>query len=79
MFLKKKQELKISQWNVMTKENGVPQQMSNRNKCGVFAMMCADFVSDNLPMTFNLDEMKFFRRKIAGDILRGYLNYNELS
>jgi sentrin-specific protease 1 len=76
MFLKKNQELKISEWKVMTKEAGVPQQKTNGNECGVFAMMCADFVSDNLPMTYRLDEMKFFRRKIAGDILRGHLNYN---
>jgi Ulp1 family protease len=76
MFLKKNHELKISEWKVMTKEAGVPQQKTNGNECGVFAMMCADFVSDNLPMTYRLDEMKFFRRKIAGDILRGHLNYN---
>jgi Ulp1 family protease len=58
MFLKKKQELKISQWKVMTKEAGVPQQISNGNECGVFAMICADFVSDNFPMTFNSENRR---------------------
>jgi sentrin-specific protease 1 len=74
MYLKKYLELNV--WRVVTQEANVPQQGTNGNECGVFTMMCADFLSDNLPMTYCLDEMDFFRRKIAADILRGKLYYN---
>lgn len=73
MMLKKSQELNISEWTVITQEAGVPQQGSNGNECGVFTMMCADFLSDNLPMTYSLQEIDYFRLKIAADILRGNL------
>ena len=50
MASKKKEVLNISEWKVLTQEKFVPQQGSNPNECGLFTMMCADFLSDYLPM-----------------------------
>ena len=46
MAAKKKEVLNISEWKVITQENCVPQQESNPNECGLFTIMCADFLSD---------------------------------
>ena len=75
MASKKKEVLNISEWKVFTQEKCVPQQGSNGNECGLFTMICADFLSDYLPMSYSLKDMDFFRRKIAADILRGKLTY----
>lgn len=67
----------VSDWVLVDREPNVPQQM-NGVDCGVFTTVCADFVSDNLPLDYEQDHMPFFRRKIAADILRGSLRYNFL-
>jgi sentrin-specific protease 1 len=64
----------ISQWMCVDREPHVPQQM-NGVDCGVFTTICADFVSDNLPLDYDQQHMPFFRRKITADILRGSLRY----
>jgi sentrin-specific protease 1 len=71
---KKRATLDTSKWCLLDCEEHVPQQ-NNGVDCGVFALMCADFLSDNLPLTYTQDNMAFFRRKIAADIIRGSLQY----
>jgi sentrin-specific protease 1 len=51
-----------------------PQQ-SNGKDCGVFTMMFADFLVDNLALDFKQCDIVHFREKIAADILRGNLTY----
>ena len=62
----------ISQFKL--KDYTTPQQF-NTTDCGVFMIMYADFISDNLPLTFSADDIPFFRNKIAADITRGSLTY----
>jgi sentrin-specific protease 1 len=64
----------VSDWKLIDREPNVPQQM-NGVDCGAFTVMCADFISDNLPLDYEQEDMLFFRRKITADILRGSLRY----
>ena len=52
----------------------IPQQY-NKFDCGVFTMIYADFLTDNLPLSFTANDIPFFRQKIAADITRGSLRY----
>lgn len=52
----------------------VPQQR-NGVDCGVFTIICADFTSDNLNLSYNQSNIPLFRKKIIMSILRGSLNY----
>jgi sentrin-specific protease 1 len=52
----------------------VPQQQ-NGYDCGVFSIMCADYVSDNLPLSYVQEDMQNNRVKIAAAIRRGHLTY----
>lgn len=70
---KLKQSLDMSDWKIID-ESKVPQQR-NGYDCGVFSIMCADYVSDNLPLVYTQDEMIENRLKIGAAILRGSLNY----
>ena len=66
--------LNISEWRVITHEKCVPQQGSNPNECGLFTVMCADFLSDYLRMSYSLKDMDFFRRK--SQQLLGHVNFD---
>jgi Ulp1 family protease len=48
---------------------------SNTYDCGVFAIMCANYISDNLPLEYSQTNMSFFRAKIASYILQQNFNY----
>ena len=66
--------ISIDDWGLIYKD--VPQQ-SNGVDCGVFVLVCADFLSDDLPLDYSQEEMEHYRQKIATDILRGSLLYPE--
>ena len=61
-------------WQIFEHEVHIPQQ-GDGVSCGLFACMCADFLSDDLPLHYSQDDMVFFREKICADILRGCLTY----
>jgi sentrin-specific protease 1 len=71
----KKKTIKITkkEWNKKF-DSQIPQQ-ENGYDCGVFCIICADFLSDNLPLKYSQHDMSNLRNKIAADILRGELNY----
>jgi Ulp1 family protease len=46
--------------------------------CGVFMILFADFLTDDLPFSFLNSDMPMFRRKVAAAILRGYLDYDRV-
>jgi Ulp1 family protease len=71
---KKKTELDTSSWQLIDGEEDVPQQ-GNGFDCGVFSIMCADYVSDDLPLCYNQSEMPNNRIKIGAAIARGQLTY----
>ncbi|RYY81263.1 hypothetical protein EON63_15820 [archaeon] len=51
-----------------------PQQ-ENGFDCGVFTIMAADFLSDDLPLEYDQNEMEERRYRIAQYILKGSLPY----
>jgi sentrin-specific protease 1 len=71
---KKGEQLDKSQWKLIDREQNVPQQQ-NGYDCGVFSIMCADYVSDNLPLSYVQEDMQNNRVKIAAAIRRGHLTY----
>lgn len=76
---KKRILLNKSEWTILP----VPEtpKQNNGTDCGVFTIMCADFLMDNMPIlesTYSQADMPFFRQKIMNDILRGYLDYPNL-
>ena len=71
---KKQVQLDASAWQLIDQEDDVPQQ-HNGVDCGVFSIICADYVSDNLPLQYSQSEMENNRLKIASAIRRGTLTY----
>jgi sentrin-specific protease 1 len=66
-------------WKLIDHGNAFPQQ-DNSDDCGLFAIVCADHLSDDLPVTgsesfFSAVNMRFWRIKVAVDMLRGKLTY----
>jgi len=58
-----------------TKTNGKAKSGVN---CGVFTILFADFLTDDLPFSFLNSDIPMFRRKVAAAILRGYLDYDRV-
>mmetsp|Transcript_25488 Transcript_25488/g.42539 ORF Transcript_25488/g.42539 Transcript_25488/m.42539 type:complete len:449 (+) Transcript_25488:85-1431(+) len=74
---KKGQVLEAAEWTLLDggpSAAAVPQQQ-NGSDCGVFSIMCADFLSDDLPLAYSQQHMRDIRLKIGTDIMRGKLNY----
>eukprot|EP01039_Chlorochromonas_danica_P002907 gene2907-3173_t len=70
---KKGTDLDMSSWTTMSAQ-GIPQQR-NGYDCGVFVVMCADYLTDDLPLTYRQEEMSENRLKIAASIEQGNLSY----
>ena len=64
----------VSNWVLKDREENIPQQ-ANGVDCGMFTTICADFLSDDLPLNYTQTDMAFFRRKVTSSILRGSLDY----
>ena len=60
-------------WTCEVKE--VPQQ-KNGYDCGVFTIIFADLLSEDLPLNFSQENITQFRRKIVADILRKGFDYD---
>ena len=72
---KKQTVLDPAEWKLIDEEHDVPQQQ-NGYDCGVFTIMCADHLSDNLPISsYRQSEMPANRIKIGAAIIRGHLLY----
>jgi Ulp1 family protease len=72
---KKKSDLDESGWTSLSPP--CPQQQ-NGFDCGMFSIMCADVMSDDIPVSedaYAQQHMPFFRRKVASAILRGSYDY----
>jgi sentrin-specific protease 1 len=68
------QQVDFSSWHAIDMGKSVPQQ-DNKDDCGIFCMMYADYRVDNLPLDFEMSDILGFRKKIALDILRGHVKY----
>jgi sentrin-specific protease 1 len=71
---KKKEDLNVENWILKDKEKNVPQQR-NGVDCGMFSIICADFLSDDLPLAYEQKDMPTFREKVAAAVLAGKLDY----
>jgi sentrin-specific protease 1 len=69
---KRGREMDTTNWSTTCSTS--PTQC-NGFDCGVFAIMNADFLSDDLPLEYSQQHMPLFRRKVCANILRGKLNY----
>lgn len=65
-----------NEWILIDQEEDVPQQR-NGFDCGMFTILCADFLSDNIPLSnsYNQNEISSYRKKVCASILRGELNF----
>ena len=59
----------------ITPQQIYPNERMNGTECGIFVIMNADLISDNLPLRYKLSDTPFLRNKIASAVLRGYLEY----
>ncbi len=69
----RKQSVTMDGWQYLYPTD-IPYQ-DNACDCGVFTMMMADYLSEDLPITgaFEEREMKYFRRRVALDIYRKFI------
>ena len=51
---------KRENWELINRTPDIPQQ-ENDYDCGVFTIVCADFLSDNLPLKYSQKDMPFWR------------------
>jgi hypothetical protein len=71
---KKNLTIDTNEWRLLERERNVPQQR-NGSDCGMFSIYAADYLSDDLPMEYNQDEMAENRLRVGAAILRGQLTY----
>lgn len=66
----------IEGWQLISNEGHVPQQ-NNSCDCGMFTILCADFVSDNIPFedSYDQSEILSYRLKVCSRILNGKLTF----
>lgn len=62
-------------WSVVKCVRSTTPQQRNGVDCGAFATMFADFLSEDLELSFSQTHMPMLRRKIAASIIRGRLDY----
>jgi len=63
-------QFNISDWTINNSVDEAPRQL-NSVDCGVFTVMYADFLSDDLALLFSQSDIPRFRIKLCTDILRG--------
>ena len=69
-------EFHKNEWVLSLCPPGAPKQR-NGFDCGMFVVMFADFITDNLPLNFSQENFPLFRNKVCANILRKELNYPE--
>ena len=68
-------EYNVDDWKLIDRESNVPQQ-HNGYDCGMFSLLYADFLSDDIPLgNFQQAEILSYRKKVCASILRGKLNF----
>lgn len=64
------------EWNLFNTDIEILPQQRNGVDCGVFCIMFADFLSDDLELNlFDQSHMELFRRKIAYFLVEGEIKY----
>jgi sentrin-specific protease 1 len=70
---KKETDVDTTKW-ILRSESNAPQQR-NGYDCGVFTITFADFLSDDLPLQFNQQDITENRFRFASSIMAGSLQY----
>ncbi|CAI5747101.1 unnamed protein product [Peronospora destructor] len=73
---KKKAKFNEQGWELVTTTPDTPLQM-NGSDCGVFSCMFADYLSQNLPLSFKQKDIPFHRYRIVLHVTRGYIPLEE--
>lgn len=68
-------EIDPTEWTTEAVED-IPQQM-NGVDCGMFTILYADYLLDDLPFTFDQSDIPSFREKTVAAIMRGRLDYDD--
>ena len=74
---KKQQPLQENEWALHSHDGSEIPQQDNNCDCGVFTLVYADYITDNLPLTFEQKDIADFRLKIYHSIQSGKLWYSE--
>ena len=62
-------------WQLFKNNKSETPQQLNGYDCGVFTIMYADFLTENLPLSFSQKDIALFRERICAALLRGNLDY----
>ena len=78
---KKKIDLNRHEWTTECAHESIPDlpQQHNSVDCGMFTIMYADFLTDDLPLSlFHQRDILTYRRKVVSAILEGRLDYDKV-
>ena len=68
----------VDEWTLVKSSTNYPQQ-GNGYDCGVFVIMYADYLSDNLPFNFSQDDIALFRKRIILNIMKKSWDYKTVT
>ena len=76
-YLVEKKIFNINEWKMFNHlDIGYYPLQTNGFDCGMFVIMYADYMSDDLPLTsFSQNDMPFFRMKVGTDLIRTIMTY----
>jgi sentrin-specific protease 1 len=74
MDKKHKPHINPDEWKLILHPPDVPQQIGGVD-CGMFTIMCCDFLADDLPLNYTQSDVAHWRLKVGCDIIRGHLCY----
>jgi len=60
------------EWQLISYNKGLPQQ-ENGYDCGIFVILYADYIANNLSLTFTQKMVSLFRKKLCVYILKGFI------
>ena len=66
------------EWQLISYNKSLPQQ-ENGYDCGIYVILFADYIANNLPLTFTQGMVSSFRKKLCVHMLKGFITSIELS
>ena len=69
-------EMSEQEWGVSASDRRCTPQQQNGVDCGMFSILFADYITDDLPLDFDQSQIPEFRRRVTAAIARGSLNYS---
>jgi sentrin-specific protease 1 len=65
-----------SEWETYSNPIELTPQQNNGKDCGVFTIMFADFITDDLPLRFDQSQIPQLRKRICAAVLQGTIDYS---